>query len=726
MRWNSGRLVGTLALLVATTVAADGATLLTPAPGRPTGGLPRVSVSHPLALDGGALAALRTARTSTVEQFSLGTRAVTLELERIDPFAGTKAEVMGPRGAEPLTLPDRTYFAGAIAGDPASRVLLIAGRDQVHGWVAADDTLYVFGRDAAGQHHVYDMRDADPASRTPPSGFCANARHDGLTAPSHFAGRALAAEPPPTGAAFSPVLALDMAIETDQELRAKFGSNALTLEYLTDLAAAANVIYLRDFGVRLVFSYIRLWSTTDPWSESATIDQLDEVGDYWRDPFNDMDAIAGDYDLVHFVSGKSVAGGVAWIGGTCDPEYQFAVSQVFGEFDVLDPQATWDVVVFTHETGHSLGSPHTHCYSPPIDRCYGSEPSNPLFTCYAGPTSLPAGGGTLMSYCHLLSPGLPNVNLGFHARTQSLVRATVEDMACLTAAGTCGDGELDDGEECDDSNLEDGDGCSDDCRIETTCGDGVREGGEQCDDGNLEEGDGCSEICRREECGNRVVDPGEDCDDGNQLTGDGCTPVCVREPLCGDEIVDPGETCDDGNRENGDGCSAVCQTELCVIARSHQTVWAPATAKIVHRNGSDDFLLRARFGVPSSEGGPDVQNFRLVVHSQSGQNIVDLTLPGDGPWSRKQNRQRYRDGAGSENGIRQVQVKTSAAGEITEVDLKVVGKGGKYPIVPADLPFAVSIVFGGQDGANAAQCGRFEFGGGKCVPKKGGKRILCR
>jgi cysteine-rich repeat protein len=725
MRSNPGRLVVTLAVLLGSAIAAEGATLLTPAPGRPSAGLPRVTIVHPLALDAGALHELRAARTTTVERFPLGQREVALELERIEPFAGTKVEAVGTGGVERLALPDRTYFGGTVAGEPNFLVLLVAGTDEVHGWVSADDTLWIFGRDDAGDHHLYDLRDADPAAQVPPANFCANDLHPDLAAPALLAPRAFLPAPP-TGEAFSPTLAVQMAIETDEELRDKFDSNAEALAYLTDLAAAANVIYQRDVGVQLLFSYIRLWTATDPWSEESTLDQLTELGDYWQDPFNNMDEIAGPHDLVHFLSGKDVEGGVAWIAGLCDPEYQFAVSQVYGTFDVLDPEGTWDVIVFTHETGHNLGSQHTHCYTPPIDRCYSGEPSNELFTCYSGPTSLPAGGGTLMSYCHLLAPGLPNVNLEFHERTQTLLRETVEAAACVVEASTCGDGTIEDGEECDDSNTVSGDGCSDECLIETTCGDGVREGREQCDDSNTEPGDGCSPVCGIEECGNHIVDPGEDCDDGNEVAGDGCTPVCVREPRCGDEIVDPGEGCDDGNTESGDGCSEQCATELCVVARDHQTVWQTASATIVHGAQSDRLQLHAHFGVPTTPAGLAATDLRLVIHSSSGQDIVDVTLPADGRWGGKQNRSRFRDGSGRENGIRRVQVTTSQLGEITDIDLKVVGKGGKYAVVPADLPISVSVIFGGQPGADAAQCGHHRFGGSDCVPKRGGKKIVCR
>ena len=56
------------------------------------------------------------------------------------------------------------------------------------------------------------------------------------------------------------------------------------------------------------------------------------------------------------------------------------MSQVYGGFDLASPSNIWDVMVLTHELGHNFGSPHTHCYSPPIDRCYNAEPG-----CYGGP-----------------------------------------------------------------------------------------------------------------------------------------------------------------------------------------------------------------------------------------------------------------------------------------------------------------------------------------------------
>ncbi len=118
---------------------------------------------------------------------------------------------------------------------------------------------------------------------------------------------------------------------------------------------------------------------------------------------------------------------------------------------------------------------------------------------------------------------------------------------------SCGDGDLNLGEECDDGNTANGDGCSSLCELEPYCGDGDLDLGEECDDGNQINGDGCSNICEVESeeyyCGDGDVNDGEECDDGNQSNGDGCSSVCLDEEtpsgsVCGNGIVETGEECD--------------------------------------------------------------------------------------------------------------------------------------------------------------------------------------
>ena len=50
--------------------------------------------------------------------------------------------------------------------------------------------------------------------------------------------------------------------------------------------------------------------------------------------------------------------GSHWGGG-------YGVVQINGSY----PSNLWDLIASAHELGHNFGSPHTHCYHPPLDHC---------------------------------------------------------------------------------------------------------------------------------------------------------------------------------------------------------------------------------------------------------------------------------------------------------------------------------------------------------------------
>ena len=422
-------LAAAMALAVPLAAAAPPAhaRLLSPARGQQTS-LEGVAGVQKLVLDRAALAALRARDSAVVRDSPLGrTRAADLVLARFEPFApGARVEIVEPGGARALTLPDRVYFRGTVAGEDDSHVLLIAARARVHGFVVSRGEVFPFGPDGRGGHRSYALRDADPTRYPPPGDFCANdLAPEAVRIPP--AARALAVTPPVASTAGT-LKQANVAIDTDQELRAKFASDSAALDYLASLAAAATSIYERDVAVRLRFSYIRLWGAAppDPWSATAPGGALGEVRTYWNDPANKMDTTAGPRTVVHFVSGKSVQGGVAYLDVLCNASYGYGVSQVYGSFDLSQPSQIWDALVVTHELGHNFGTPHTHCYSPPLDKCFSGEAG-----CYAGPVV--ASRGTIMSYCHLLAGGLSNIDLVFGDVVSARIGQSVGAASCLAA-----------------------------------------------------------------------------------------------------------------------------------------------------------------------------------------------------------------------------------------------------------------------------------------------------
>jgi hypothetical protein len=392
-------------------------------------GLAGIERVQSLTIDRRALADLRVAADAVLDAFPLGDgRTATLVLHRFSPFsADARVEVMTADGPKALPLPDAVYFAGSVAGDPAGLALVVAGAGEAHGFVATGGDVHLFGPEQGLRHRALALRNVDPTMFPRPREFCLNdLRPDAPLDPSPSP---LAATPPPV-AATGALKVAEVAIETDNELRNKFASDQATLDWLGTLLAATTAIYERDVTVRLEFSYVRIWSSgvTDPWTTGDTYDALIEVQNHWNTPTNPVYPVGRD--LVHFVSGKSVSGGIAYVNVLCNGYFAYGVSQVYGSFDLTNPNAIWDVEVFAHELGHNFGSPHTHCYSPPIDQCYGSEGTG----CYSG-TPIPSQ-GTIMSYCHLHPGGLSNITLEFGSTVSTRIGQSVDAASCLATVTT--------------------------------------------------------------------------------------------------------------------------------------------------------------------------------------------------------------------------------------------------------------------------------------------------
>ncbi|MFQ5589892.1 MAG: M12 family metallo-peptidase [Phycisphaerae bacterium] len=206
-----------------------------------------------------------------------------------------------------------------------------------------------------------------------------------------------------------------VAVDGDQAYVQLFGTDGTlaALGYVTQVIGALSDIYMRDVGVTLVLSFVRVWPDG---GEPFGAHNLNGFRGYWL-ANEDMTGI----DLVHLFSGRRDLpyGGIAYLAGTCTT-LEFGISgYMLGSFPspvVGSHLGNWDLVVVAHELGHNFGTGHTHdSYEPPIDQCASGVHSR----------------GTIMSYCHTTAGGLLNIDMRFHARVQEVIEASVVNGGCL-------------------------------------------------------------------------------------------------------------------------------------------------------------------------------------------------------------------------------------------------------------------------------------------------------
>jgi hypothetical protein len=381
----------------------------------------------------------------SLEPISLddGTRIV-LEVSRIEPFTKDAQIVVHGRDGDSLApLPSDRWFTGRVEGDSESFVMLARGRS-LRGFIATGGRVAtigsaenVYGPGAQGPTVIDSF---DPLTDAPPEMRWFTCGTEALPTPA----RALAAAPADRRALTSVMYFAGIAIETDNELYVKKGSSSIALaQYVGDLFASISAIYQRDLLVTLQVNYLSIWTTaSDPWSTTDSESALYEFGDYWHANRGGIPRTTA-----HLLSGRNLGGGIAWIGTICGGD--FSTGSHFGGGYGLTGNLSgtapanltttyWDFYAVSHEIGHNFGSPHTHCYSPPVDMCYSGETG-----CYSGPTSVPAVKGTIMSYCHLLPGGYGNVKMFFgvagepsQAVTTLMRGSYIEHASCLgTMAG---------------------------------------------------------------------------------------------------------------------------------------------------------------------------------------------------------------------------------------------------------------------------------------------------
>ena len=356
---------------------------------------------------------------------------LTLDLARFDLLApGAVVVAHGDTGETPIPV-DLSLFRGGVAGDPASWAVVSMSGDQVMGVISTARGRFEIGppRTAGGAHVIGAESALDPGPRTFECRAVDPERSPRRAEPLRATGP-VARRPSGTR------LVCRVAVDCDYEYYAnRFGGNlTAATNYILTVFGTIALIYERDLDVSLRIPLLTIWTTPDdPWTESDPAVQLEYYAAYWQNYRPGFPR-----DLAHLVSGRSLGGGYGYYAGICNSQYGYAISPVDGIYSYPTNSTTWDVMVIAHELGHNFNSRHTHSciwqelgYVPPgalIDSCYTAEG-----TCYSGPSWIvPAELGTIMSYCHVLWPGMSNIRLDFHPACISEMRSHAQTM-CLLA-----------------------------------------------------------------------------------------------------------------------------------------------------------------------------------------------------------------------------------------------------------------------------------------------------
>ncbi|MBS1742395.1 MAG: T9SS type A sorting domain-containing protein [Bacteroidetes bacterium] len=314
--------------------------------------------------------------------------------------------------------PDMVHYKGCIDGDLNSLAAFSFSNGEVMGFISNRNGNYVIGKlnNQTATHIIYNDRDL----RMNASFDCRANTSIPLTEGTYLRGN--------ESTSALTTKCVNWYWETDYDLFVSKGSVAAVTSYLQGVFNQVATLYAND-GVSITLKTLFVWDTVDPYTGTSTSNYLDQFG---------VNRTSFDGDLATLI-GLQGGGGIAWINGLCNSQakYKMAYCGINNSFQNV-PTYSWTVEVITHEQGHLLGSRHTHdCVwngnNTKIDGC-GDNAGYTSGTC-ANPGN-PAGGGTIMSYCHLLSGVGINFNNGFGPQPKTLIVNNVNNASCLTNCST--------------------------------------------------------------------------------------------------------------------------------------------------------------------------------------------------------------------------------------------------------------------------------------------------
>lgn len=343
-----------------------------------------------------------------------------LELVQVDIFSGDFAVQFAEQTHTPFNKVNGLFYQGRIKGDPKSVVAISIFNNEVTGFISSPEE----GNRVLGHYKGADPRlhllHADEKMAERPEFHCLSPDNEFNYRPEELQTQAELRSAAPC---------VRLYLEVDNDIFIDKGGQDGTLQYVTGMFNQVAALYANE-NIRLSLSQVFIWNSSSPYTGSDTYTILTQF-QRTRTSFNGDAA-----ELITYKGG----GGIAVVDGLCRPftSFKMGVAGV-GRFYSNLPTYSFSVMVVAHELGHILGAQHTHACvwngnNTAIDACPGYTEGN----CSATERT-PAGGGTVMSYCHLNTVGI-NFSKGFGTQPGNLIRNRIAAATCLQVCTTDGGG----------------------------------------------------------------------------------------------------------------------------------------------------------------------------------------------------------------------------------------------------------------------------------------------
>ena len=361
-------------------------------------------------------------------------RMIDLDLEPFEITTPTTTIVAGTHeGDIPLPHPEVLLLRGKVVGEEDSEVVLGISPYGNNGYIRRKNTLHFLSagdrRNKKGPNSYHTIAEQVEVTSpiTPAEEFQCNAKllsEMDISADEYSFPCMTDTSPPPSSYDWRVAY---VAIECDNEYLDHFGGDVgAALSYVLQLAGTSSHFFERDIYIKWNLSYIRIWTSTDPYTSLDGETTFNQYVYYWQ---VNMDHV--ERDLALMFSCKPGRWGYSLCPTLGDDNWAYTINyDLQGWFPrpVQDLNAdNWDLHVVPHEAGHVFGSHHTHCYNPSIDNCppEGADGDNKF--CQDRTVFDECVPGTIMSYCGGANcGGYSNELMSFHPRVVRCIRDYVD------------------------------------------------------------------------------------------------------------------------------------------------------------------------------------------------------------------------------------------------------------------------------------------------------------